>query len=305
MHKFVEMRNKVDKNKTPVPFLSDTAMAPEPLMGTHYLTLPFRGHLVSSVSFISPEFIQRISEIEKPLVVLNFSYSEPAPLPENELNALRSLCSSCLDKGKQLAFVKCPDFLLQYLEQKLNLQGRFFSTLSQALKSNPEQIIEDIGPELDLLARAVVEVFEKQFFMKVTPEKPKALTPSSIDTNHKDGIIGLIALNSKGACGSLLMRFGEATVLELAEQTYGEKLPIQNPQVSEIAAELINMILGCAKEELNARGFGIEQALPQTLVPSPHGNISAATPRPCWQINFQSPAGELSLEICLKRQKGD
>jgi len=273
-------------------------------MGTHYLTLPFRGPLGNSLSFITPSFIQRISETEKPMVVLNFSYSESTPLSEMELGVLKSLCGSCLEKGKQLAIVKCPDTLLHFLEQKLNLQGRFFSTLSQALKSNPDQVIEDIGPELDLLSKAVIEVFEKQFSMKVTPEKPKILTPLSVDTHHKDGIIGLIALNSKGACGSLLMRFGESTVLELAEQTYGERLPLRNPQVSEIAAELINMILGCAKEELNARGFGIEQALPQTLVPNPEGGASAATPRPCWQINFQSPVGELSLEICLKREMG-
>ena len=286
-------------------FVSDTAFAPEPLMGTHYMTLPFRGPLGHSISFITPVFIQKISEGEQPLVVLNFSYSEAAPLLENELNTLRLLCASCLENGKQLAIVKCPDFLLHYLEQKLNLQGRFFSTLSQALKSSPEQVIEDVGPELELLTKAVTEVFDKQFSIDVIPEKPVLLTPAFRDPNHKDGIIGLIPLNSKGACGSLLIRLGESTILQLAEQTYGEKLEIRNSQVGEIAAELINMILGCAKEQLNARGFGIEQALPQTLVPRVDGSSSALTPRPCWQINFQSTVGELSLEICLKRQKGE
>lgn len=279
----------------------DPAFAPEPLLGTNYLTLPFRGPLAQSIAFVTPEFILRIANSEKPLVVLNFSYAEAAALSAGELKLLKMLCKACLDSGKRLAFVKCPDFLLQDLEQKLDLQGRFFSTLSQALKSGPEQVIAEIGPELELLTKAVIEVFEKQFSIVVIPEKPRMLTPASVDAKHENGIIGLIALNSKDAVGSLLMRFGESTVLKLAEQTYGEKLPLLNPQVTDVAAELINMILGCAKEELNARGFGIEQALPQTLVPNPDGGGSANTPKPCWQINFQSPVGELNLEICLKR----
>lgn len=274
-------------------------------MGTNYVTIPFKGALRDSLSFIDEAFIQMVADSEKPLVVLNFSYAEEMQLSEGELASFRALLQGCMAKGQIIAFVKAPEYLQNFFQTKLNFNDCFYSSLAQALKSNPEQVIETAGPELDLLSRAVVEVFDKQFSMKVVPETPLFISAVAKDPNQKDSIIGLIALNAKGACGSLLIRFPKNAILQLAEQTYGQKMSIQKPEVLDVASELVNMILGCAKEELNARGYGIEQALPQTLVSLPESGVSVATPRPYWKINVQSPVGELSLEVCLKQQKVD
>jgi hypothetical protein len=51
---------------------------------------------------------------------------------------------------------------------------------------------------------------------------------------------------------------------------------------------------------LNQRGYGIEQALPQTFTANANGIVTANLFRPSWAIEFQSKLGNFYLEVSMK-----
>lgn len=78
-------------------------------------------------------------------------------------------------------------------------------------------------------------------------------------------IAGVLPLRSPSFNGFISLAFPAPVFLAAMEGMMGAPCPALTDEIKDGAAELLNMIFGQAKVELNAKGFGIEMARPTVL----------------------------------------
>lgn len=147
--------------------------------------------------------------------------------------------------------------------------------------------------------QATVKTFEVQCQVKMTPGKPY-IKKNSIP---QIAIAGVLSLASKGYTGSVVICFPEKVFLKVYESMFGETHPKINKEVQDAASELLNIIYGMAKIELNQNGFDFQKALPTVLV-AEQLEIRQSGLSPAMIIPFQSSAGDFHLEIDFNMPNG-
>jgi chemotaxis protein CheX len=79
-------------------------------------------------------------------------------------------------------------------------------------------------------------------------------------------IASVLSLSSNNFNGSLVLCFPEAVFLKIYENMFGEVQTSINAETQDAASELLNIIYGLAKVELNKNGHTFLKALPTVLV---------------------------------------
>ncbi len=89
----------------------------------------------------------------------------------------------------------------------------------------------------------------------------------SIDENQKMdiSIAGIIGLVSPTLRGTVTLCFPEKVFLAIMSKMLGETFTEITEDLADGAAELLNIIFGTAKTELNLAGFGVEGAIPSVV----------------------------------------
>lgn len=139
---------------------------------------------------------------------------------------------------------------------------------------------------------ATMNTLEVQCKTKVVPQKPymkKEQVPNV-------AIAGVISLISKGFAGSIVLCFNEATFLKIYERMLGEKAEKVTPEIQDAAGELLNIIYGTAKTELNQKGYNFDRALP-TVLTGEKLSIRQTGSQPVMIVPFQGDIGTFHIEI--------
>lgn len=109
-------------------------------------------------------------------------------------------------------------------------------------------------------------------------------------------IIGIISLVSNAFDGSITLCFKQDVFLGICESMLGEKYDEIDDEIEDAAGELLNIIFGVAKAELNDKqSYTIQKAIP-TIIRGPGVRIKQ-TVGPTIILPFETPVGTFQIEI--------
>ena len=118
------------------------------------------------------------------------------------------------------------------------------------------------------------------------------------DQKFKTSISGVINLTCSSFSGTISLCFQKDVFLKTYEALVGESHDSINDEVKDAAGELLNMIYGQAKTELNKKGYQLEKALP-TVVAGEGLELHHGSENPVLVIDFDSRLGKFYLEVVL------
>lgn len=160
-------------------------------------------------------------------------------------------------------------------------------------KSSSNIDVELINPFLV----GAVKALEIQANTKVRPQKIHIKTAPAKDI----AIAGVISLITDSFTGSITLCFSQKVFLKIYENMFGEVHETINKEIEDAAGELLNIIYGQAKIELNNKpGYNLKKALPTVLV-GEKLSISQQGSSPTVIIPFETDFGTFHIEIETQR----
>lgn len=150
---------------------------------------------------------------------------------------------------------------------------------------------------------AMKNVFETMVFTKVEAKKPeiKKDNLSRGDVSSMIGMNGILEKDGKNIefKGMLVISWPESTYIKTASAMLMEDFKEYNEEIADTGAEIINMIMGNAKRDLNGLGYKLEMAIPSMIggkdhtIKYPNGVKTVLIPLSCAH-------GEFFMEICFR-----
>ena len=134
--------------------------------------------------------------------------------------------------------------------------------------------------------------------------KVKVLTPFlKKEQTANVAIAGVLSLISNGFSGSIVLCFPQAVFLKIYENMFGEKHDAITPELEDAAGELLNIIYGMAKIELNSKGYNFQKALP-TVMAGEKLKIRQSGSMPAVVIPLETDVGPFHIEIEFNKSEG-
>lgn len=139
---------------------------------------------------------------------------------------------------------------------------------------------------------ATMKTLEVQCQTKIKFGKPY------LKKEQQEGIsvASVLSLVSEGFSGSIVLCFPSNVFLKIYENMFGEKHAELTSDIGDAAGELLNIIYGQAKADLNKKGYKFPAALP-TVMYGPQVNIRQTGGRAAMVIPFQMDIGQFHLEV--------
>ncbi|EPZ49929.1 CheC-like family protein [Bacteriovorax sp. BAL6_X] len=134
---------------------------------------------------------------------------------------------------------------------------------------------------------ALLEVFKKQLNIPLQAGEvhPNYEFKDTID------IVGLIGISSEKINGELALCFNKASFLTIYNTMFSENQKELNCEITDSAAEFVNMVLGQAKSEINKiTGLTVERTTPKVIL-GEHVSIDRITGPRTVTIPFELPVG--------------
>lgn len=237
------------------------------------------------------------SELQQSSAVV-FDFESLANIDFNLTKVLIKIVQAINSKEKKSFAVKADRYTTKFLtEQGVHLD--FHASLSSVLEtigpvkktSKPKINTEFINPFLT----GTIKVLGVQCSVEAKPGKP-VLRSENEGLNYD--IAGVIGLTSNVFKGSIAICFPEATFLKIMSNMLGEDYTEINEELEDGAGELLNMIFGQVKIELNEKNYKIEKAIP-TVVRGKELKVKHLTQTPAIILPFESTAGNFHVEIGL------
>lgn len=184
----------------------------------------------------------------------------------------------CLNISSNLQEILKADGALNIFFDKLNLE-----------KNNKKKIdVNFISPFIN----ATLNALKVQAHVEAKGKSPILKE----NQNFNVDIAGVISLVSDAFVGTISLCFPSQTFLNICSGLFGEDCKEINNEIQDAAGELLNMIFGAAKAEINQKhGYEIKRALPTVIV----GNSLKLKQSvgPTIVLPFESTAGSFHLEI--------
>ncbi len=141
--------------------------------------------------------------------------------------------------------------------------------------------------------KATTEILKVQANIESTSGKPRM---KDRDEKSLCDIVGIISLVSNVFEGSISLVFKEEVFLKICESMLGEPYTEINDEIEDAAGELLNIIYGVAKAELNdKKSYKLEKAIP-TVIRGPGVRVKQ-TVGPTIILPFETPVGTFQIEI--------
>lgn len=139
---------------------------------------------------------------------------------------------------------------------------------------------------------ATKKTFETQIQTTIKP-----LTPS-LKKGSLPGvdIASVLTLVSNGASGSFVLCFSEEVFLKVYGSMVGETFDKITPEIEDAASEIVNIIYGLAKVDLNVKGYSFPKAFP-TVLRGEKISIRQSGSRPAVIMPFETGLGRFHIEI--------
>lgn len=157
------------------------------------------------------------------------------------------------------------NLLNQIKSDGLNLTFNPFPTMKEVLSMQNSGATKGSSPNVDFInpfLKGIQATFEVQCKTKVTLQRP-FLKKEQMPGTAIASVLSLISTNFRG---SIVLCFSEAVFLKVYENMFDEKHDKILPEMEDAAGELLNIIYGTAKTDLNTKGYSFEKALPTVLV---------------------------------------
>lgn len=145
--------------------------------------------------------------------------------------------------------------------------------------------------------QATMNTFKTQVGVEIKPLKP-FLKKANEQNKEPINLAGVINLTCSHFTGAIVIAFSEQVFLNIYEKMLDEKLDKIDDEVKDGAAELLNIIYGQAKSELNKRNFALEKAIP-TVLSGSHIDVYHNPSAIVFVLPFESEAGSFNLEVSL------
>ncbi len=140
---------------------------------------------------------------------------------------------------------------------------------------------------------ATTNVLKTMAFAACTAGKPY-LKKDDTATGDVTGVIGLTG----DANGTIAVTFDEGSILKIVSNMFGEKMESLNHEISDAVGELVNMISGQARRELEETGRFFNAAIPSVISGKGH-SIIHYTDGPKIAIPFTTEGGLFTIEVCV------
>ncbi|MBC7419889.1 MAG: chemotaxis protein CheX [Bdellovibrio sp.] len=139
---------------------------------------------------------------------------------------------------------------------------------------------------------ATQKTLEIQCQTKVKILKPYFKTAQTPDV----AIAGMLALSSNHFTGNIVLCFSQKVFLKIYENMFSEKHETITNEIEDTVSELLNIIYGLAKIDLNQKGYNFQKTLP-TILTGEGIRIRHSGSRPAVVIPFETEAGIFYIEI--------
>ncbi len=143
--------------------------------------------------------------------------------------------------------------------------------------------------------KATIHVLDAMAHLKATASKPY-LKKDDIATGDVSSVVGLTGDPN----GTLSLSFNETCILRLASGLFEEEITTMDRDVIEVAGELINMISGQARKEIESLGTILDGSIPSVISGNNH-NIIHLTDGPKIAIPFTIDQEGFTMEVCFER----
>lgn len=148
---------------------------------------------------------------------------------------------------------------------------------------------------------AAKNVFETMVFAPIEPQKPM-IKNDSVSRGDITAVLGLSGeIEKNGTRGQykamLVISFPYEAYFKIASAMLGETYTSYVPDIHDLGGEIVNMIVGNAKRDLNTMGYTSNMAIPSMIEGSSH-SIKYPAGTHVILIPFKSVHGPLFMEIC-------
>lgn len=168
-------------------------------------------------------------------------------------------------------------------------------SLSIALKELGVKVVDQkvdtafVNPFLN----ATIQVLKIQAQVEAKSNRVFLKESSTDSLGDISGVIGIVAEKFNGA---IVVTFPEKTFLAIMSNMLGETFTEFSSDLADGAGELVNIIFGQAKIELNNLGFGIKTALPSIIVGEQH-HVTETQMKKTLVVQFESDVGQFFIEV--------
>lgn len=125
------------------------------------------------------------------------------------------------------------------------------------------------------------------------------LKEKDVESGEPIEIAGIIGLTSDSFSGSISLCFPKTTFLNLMTRMLGEPVTTINRDIEDGVGELVNIIFGFAKRQLNDGGHTLKKALP-SIVRGGQIQTRYLTASPVVILPFETDIGAFHMEIAVQ-----
>lgn len=150
---------------------------------------------------------------------------------------------------------------------------------------------------------ATRNVFETMIFTKIQTGKP-AIKDGNTSKGDVSAVLGLSGEYTKDGevCpyrAMLVISFPFDTYIKAASAMLMEEYTEYNDEISDVAGEICNMVMGNAKRDLTALGYTTNMAIPSIVMGKNH-SIRYPGDTIIIMIPISSAHGDFYIELCYK-----
>lgn len=146
---------------------------------------------------------------------------------------------------------------------------------------------------------ATRKVLSMMAFMESKPKKPTLKEAGNLKALGDISAVIPVTGECKGSIG---ISFTETCILQVAYQMFGEEYDSINDEIIDMVGEIVNMVSGDARKELEKLGFIFQAGIPSMAHGKNHLIKHTVTDR-IIIIPFQTKNGDFFIETCFDSEK--
>ena len=228
-----------------------------------------------------------------PLVI--FDFSPVLDIHPQALRTLSRLLSGYSQNDVKTAFVVKAAVAKFISNSGMDRIIRCYASITEIIPNTSSQTgdktktLEFLNTALD----AAVFTFKVATNTVVNHKKPFMRDKDNVPQHDVAAMVGLFSAHFHG---TLILAFPAGTYLPIMNRLTGGSFNELTPEVRDGVAELLNIILGQAKTNLNQKGFQIKQAIPTLLQGGVFSAAGSSVARSVI-IPFECDAGSFFIEL--------
>ncbi|MFK7826071.1 MAG: chemotaxis protein CheX [Oligoflexales bacterium] len=174
--------------------------------------------------------------------------------------------------------------------------------MAHAEKTDSDSLLERYEDVVSAFKKATLHIFSKQFSIDLKCGDIYEKNQEDPDKNKHFALTAKINLTSKKCEGAVVVLFTEDVFIKLLSQALGEDFGEIDEELKDGACEILNMIFGSARTELNIDGDHYAVMDIPVIIDQKEIAESSLTPLPALMVPFISDFGEFIIQIGFKEE---